>query len=141
MRKSVQKEHIEPYVFKKTKDTITCGVCGYVRRDNEQNPIWQCPGCQIAYNKIQSEKASYTKEELKKKNEEYLERKSLEEQEQAKESQLETGSAGLGIGILTFISGLSSACSGAIANPAIQLIGAVIAVTSITYMISKFFGS
>jgi ribosomal protein L37AE/L43A len=32
--------------------SIQCPRCGYVRKENEDVPDWQCPACGVAYNKI-----------------------------------------------------------------------------------------
>ncbi|RUR12431.1 hypothetical protein [Legionella septentrionalis] len=34
-------------------DRIICPLCGYRRKDQDNNPEWQCPGCMAAYNKAQ----------------------------------------------------------------------------------------
>ncbi|RUQ84475.1 hypothetical protein [Legionella septentrionalis] len=34
-------------------DNIICPLCGYQRKDQDNNPEWQCPGCLAAYNKAQ----------------------------------------------------------------------------------------
>ncbi|MDH5433299.1 MAG: hypothetical protein OEY19_05095 [Gammaproteobacteria bacterium] len=135
MKKILKKETDAPYVDKKKTDTIVCGACGHVRKGDEQNPIWQCPECLMAYNKVNKKKAPYTKDELKKKNEEYLQRKSEEE----KVSPLEKGTTGLEVGVTTFFSGLGTACS--MGNPFVQIIGAIIAVGSISYIVSNIFGN
>ncbi|MGQ3887817.1 hypothetical protein ACQUW5_02150 [Legionella sp. CNM-1927-20] len=33
---------------------MKCPACGYIRKENDYAPEWQCPSCKIAYNKFHS---------------------------------------------------------------------------------------
>lgn len=36
---------------------MICPSCGYKRKKNDTVPEWQCPSCQVAYNKVMSDRA------------------------------------------------------------------------------------
>jgi hypothetical protein len=35
---------------------IVCPKCQYLRKQTEEAPLWQCPSCNVAYNKVESPK-------------------------------------------------------------------------------------
>lgn len=36
--------------------TIVCPKCQYLRQQTDEAPLWQCPSCKVAYNKVESPK-------------------------------------------------------------------------------------
>lgn len=36
--------------------SIVCPKCQYIRKYTDTAPIWQCPSCKVAYNKVESSK-------------------------------------------------------------------------------------
>ena len=35
---------------------IVCPKCKYLRKQTDETPLWQCPSCKVAYNKVESPK-------------------------------------------------------------------------------------
>lgn len=35
-----------------TKPGVVCPACGYSRKESDNTPAWQCPRCEVAYNKV-----------------------------------------------------------------------------------------
>ena len=117
-----------------------CGACNHVRKPTDTCPDWQCPGCGKAYSKVdkQVDDELLSRSELRQKNHQYLSKKSAAE----KQSGLSTEAiehpalTGIGLGILTFLKGVGSACVAA--NPLTQILGIVIVLGSIVYGLSQF---
>ena len=118
-----------------------CGSCGHVRKSTDTNPDWQCPACEVAYDKATPKEKTYTRAELKKLNKKYLKRKQAQDYEKSsKELNQNAAKVGLVAGVMTILSGLGSSCSAAAANPAAQVMGTVIAVSSLVYLLAQFIG-
>jgi glutaredoxin len=113
-----------------------CGACGYVRKESDINPAWQCPSCKAAYVKTEKAHKKYSQVELKRKNTEYQ----SEKIRKSKMSAITSGLKGLWFGVAALVSGAGSACSGAASNPFLQVIGAVVVIGSIAYILLESFG-
>lgn len=117
-----------------------CGACNHVRKPGASCPDWQCPGCGKAYRKVdkQGDEELLSRSELRRKNHEYLNKKSAAEKQSGLSSDAIEHPAltGIGVGILTFLKGVGSACVAA--NPLTQILGIVIVLGSIAYGLSQF---
>jgi hypothetical protein len=122
-----------------TAQTV-CGACNHLRKATDTCPNWQCPGCGKAYSKVdtQADNKPVSRSELRRKNREYLHRKRAAEKQSMLPAEAVEHPAltGIGIGILTFLKGVGSACVAA--NPLTQILGIVIVLGSIVYGLSQF---
>ncbi|WNO08479.1 hypothetical protein [Teredinibacter sp. KSP-S5-2] len=126
----------------KKKDETTCQACGYQRKDSDTNPLWQCPGCERAYSKVNRE--VYSQEEVKAKNRKYREReaeekKTAEVEEKVKEHRANSLLAGA-TGCLAILHGVSNTCRGLVFNPVALTIGGVIILGALIYFMSTYSG-
>ncbi len=137
MFEKLEKKKAKPFESKPVTSEVTCGACGYVRKDSDTNPAWQCPSCEVAYVKAEEAHKEYSQAELKQLNTEYQ----SEKKRKSKLSAITTGLKGIWFGIAAFLSGAGSACSGAASNPLLQAAGAVLVIGSVTYILLKIFGS
>jgi ribosomal protein L37AE/L43A len=115
----------------------TCPKCYYTRKENEQAPEWQCPSCQIAYNKFNA-----INNKIKKSISATVNNISSTSIKQKLKS-LELKAAILFLpGFFTFLAGMSSAmcgCKGVAktGNPFLLVIGGVVIVLSAFYYIKN----
>lgn len=137
MFKTLEKKKTKPFKSKPVTTEVTCSACGYVRKDSDTNPVWQCPSCEVAYVKAEEAHKEYSKAELKQRNTEYQ----SEKKRKSKLSAITTGLKGIWFGIAAFISGAGSACSNAASNPLLQAAGAVLVIGSVAYILLKTLGS
>ena len=139
MLKQIEKNKVTAPVFEPVAETVTCGGCGHVREPHAKCPDWQCPGCGKAYHKVAAiDEELKTQQELRRMNQQYLEKKRRGEShlQGLKEEFEHTALKGIGAGLLTFLSGVGSACVAA--NPVVQAVGLAIIVGSAIYGLSYF---
>ena len=146
MLKQARKKKVKYSLPESPAEQIVCGACNHVREETATNPKWQCPGCGVAYNKVNQkpEEKRYTQEELKKKNREYLEneQQGLLSDEEVSQHAV---SSGLSIGGLTFWAGTArtvTSCAGlkkfVPANPVLMVVGAAIILGTLAYAYFKY---
>lgn len=140
MLKPIEKQKkVTPPVFEQPAEAVTCGGCGHVREQDASCPDWQCPGCGKAYHKVEAQPEELmSQQELRRMNQRYLEKKRRGESHlQTLQEEFENPALkGIGAGLLTFLSGVGSACVAA--NPVIQAIGIIVIVGSAIYGLSHF---
>ena len=140
MFKQLEKKKASQNTTESKKIGETCPKCQYTRNDNELAPEWQCPNCQIAYNKfyLVTDKFKGTfSSTVKKFN--YI---TIKE----KIKSLENKAWMLSLpGIFTFINGLPSEsckCNGVaqatkLANPILLLIGGILTILAAAYYVKN----
>lgn len=116
----------------------TCPKCHYTRKENEQAPTWQCPNCQIAYNKFNAATGK-----LKKSLSTAINKvSSIAIKQKLKSLEIKATIISLP-GFFTFLAGMSSemcTCDGVVqaakaANPILLLIGGALVIFSAVYYI------
>lgn len=137
MFETLKKRKVGSAKSKHVDSKIACSACGYIRKESDTNPAWQCPSCRAAYIKTEKAHKKYSQVELKRRNTEYQSEKKRE----SKMSAIVNGLKGLWFGVAVLLSGAGSACSGAASNPFLQVVGAVLAIGSVAYILLKSFGS
>ena len=143
MLKQQRKKQVKPTIPSETdSEAVTCGACGHKRAQTAGLPEWQCPCCGTAYAGVNAEDEveRLSRQELRRLNQQYLERK--KRAEKASLTSLENDHpaiGGIGLGLATYLSGLGSACTAAVGNPIVQGVGIAIILGSIVWGLSGFF--
>lgn len=137
MFKTLEKKKAKPFKSKPVTSEVTCSACGYVRKESDTSPAWQCPSCKAASIKADKVLKEYSQVELKQWDVESKSKKVSK----SKISAIINGLQGIWFGVAAFISGAGSACSNAASNPLLQAAGAVLVIGSVAYILLKTLGS
>ncbi len=143
MLKHLKRKQAEPIrIPEADSEAITCGACGHLREPEANCPDWQCPCCGKAYAKVNAgdEAERFSRQELRRLNQQYLERKKKAEKALLSREETEHPAfSGIWLGVATYATGLGSTCVAIASNPIVQGVGIAIVLGSIAWGLSSFF--